>query len=581
MKLSEFFIPTLKEVPSDAVIPSHRLMVRSGMIRQLTAGVYSYLPLGQIVFKKIEEIIRQEMNAIGGNEFYLPGLSPKELWQKTGRLEDYGDDMFRIKNRELVLAPTHEEVFTTIAKSNLNSYKDLPQMWYQIQTKFRNEARPRGGLLRSRQFTMKDAYSFDSTQNGLDISYKKQGSAYRNIFTRCGLKFFVVSAFGGAMGGSESEEFMVETESGEDNVVLSEDGTYASNLEVAGSYSERVARRESNLSFEEIHTPNIKTIDELAQFLKIKDKTRLAKSRVYVNVQKSPDGGKSVEIKKEFVLVFVCGDDEVNEAKLQTIFGMGIRPAYPEELMEIAGADAGSIGPIGFKNPNARMIADLRLKDADELISGANKNDYHYKNIDFKRDVPQMEYYDLRTVKEGDLSINEKSKLRIAKAIELGHIFKLGTKYSEALGAKFLDRDGKEKTIIMGSYGIGIERIAAAYIEQNYDKDGIIWSGEIAPFKLHLICVNPKIENVKKQADELHKKLQKQGFSILYDDREDISPGFKFKDADLIGIPLQMIVSEKNIKNGEVEIKHRRTSERSKIKLTDIENSLPNIVKKL
>lgn len=581
MKLSKIFIPTLKEDPSDAVIPSHKLMVRSGMIRQLTAGVYSYLPLGKIVFKKIETIVRQEMNAIGGNEFYLPGLSPIELWHQTGRLEDYGDDMFRIKNRELVLAPTHEEIFTTIAKSNLISYKDLPQMWYQIQTKFRNEARPRGGLLRCRQFTMKDAYSFDSTLEGLDESYRKQDHAYRNIFTRCGLKYFVVSAFGGAMGGSESEEFMVETDSGEDSVVLSEDNSYASNLEVAVSYSEAVSRKNTNLPYEEIHTPNVKTIDELAVFLSLKDKTRLAKSRVFVNVQKKEGSGKSKEENNEYLLVFVCGDDEVSETKLQTIFGLGMRPAHSDELKEIAGADAGSIGPIGFKNPEVKMIADLRLKDADELISGANKNDYHYKNIDFKRDAPEMQYYDIRIVKEGDLSVDKKSRLRIAKAIELGHIFKLGTKYAEALGAKFLDQNGRENTIIMGSYGIGIERIAAAYIEQNSDKDGIIWGGEIAPFKIHLICLTPKLKKIKKLSDEIYKRLISKGFEVLYDDREDISPGFKFKDADLIGVPLQMIISEKNVQTGEVEVKFRRTSERLKLKITDIENSIPKMVKKL
>lgn len=282
MKFSEFFIPTLKETPSDALAASHILMVRSGMIRQLTSGVYSYLPLGLKVFKKIENIVREEMNKIGANEFYLPSLSPNELWQQTGRLEDYGDDIFRIRNRELVLAPTHEEVFTSIAKSNLVSYKDLPQIWYQIQSKFRNEVRPRGGVLRARQFTMKDSYSFDSAWEGLDESYNKHARAYRNIFTRCGLKFFTVTAFSGAMGGSQSEEFMVETDSGEDSVVLSEDGNYAANLEVAVSYVESIGRKNTNLKWEEFHTPNVKTIDELADFINIKDKSRLAKSRVFV-----------------------------------------------------------------------------------------------------------------------------------------------------------------------------------------------------------------------------------------------------------------------------------------------------------
>lgn len=573
MKFSEYFIPTLKEVPSDAVIPSHILMLRAGMIKQLTAGVYSYLPLGLRVIRKIENIIREEMNAIGGNEFYLPALAPNELWAETGRLEAYGDDIFRIKNRELVLCPTHEEIFTSIAKPNLISYKNLPQMWYQIQTKFRNEPRPRGGVLRTRQFTMKDAYSFDSKWDGLDESYKKQDSAYRNIFTRSGLKFFIVFAFSGAMGGSDSEEFMVEADAGEDSCVIAEDRSYASNLEVAVSYAEPVPRLSANKPAEEFHTPNIKTIDELAVFMGNEDKSRLAKSRVFVIPSKDEKN------KDEFVLAFCCGGDEFNEPKLQSIFA-GIRPARPEELMEIAGADAGSIGPIGFKSKDVKMISDLRLKDADELISGANKNDYHYKNIDFRRDTPKMEYYDIRVVKEGELSADKKSKLKLVKAIEVGHIFKLGTKYSEALGAKYLDENGKENVIVMGSYGIGVERIAAAYIEQNHDKDGIIWGGEISPFDLHLVCVNAKIPEVKAEADRLYSELIAKGYEMLYDDRGELSPGMKFKDADLIGIPVQLIVSEKNMKNGEIEIKIRRTGERDKVKSEDIINRIPNYLQK-
>ena len=572
MKLSNFFIPTLKEDPADTVIPSHKLMLRSGMIKQLTSGVYSYLPLGVIVFRKIERIVREEMNSIGGNEFYLPALSPNELWHLTGRLEDYGDDMFRIKNRELVLAPTHEEVFTSIAKPNLISYKDLPKMWYQIQTKFRNEARPRGGVLRSRQFTMKDAYSFDASWEGLDVSYANQDKAYRNIFTRCGLKFFVVSAFSGAMGGSESEEFMAETESGEDNIAISEDGKYASNLEVAVSFSEPVIRKNNNLPYEELYTPDIKTIDELALFLKISDKSHLAKSRVYVNPSKIVNN----EINSEYILALVCGDDEVNESKLRNLYGINLRPAQTEELSEITGADAGSIGPIGLKTDKIKIVADYRLKDSDELISGANKNDYHFKNIDLMRDVKNIIYEDIRTCKDSEYTKDKSSKIRIVKAIELGHIFKLGMKYADILEAKFLDKDGKEKTIIMGSYGIGIERIAAAYIEQNFDKDGIIWSGEIAPFKVHLICVNVKLPDVKKMADSVYEEMLNKNIEVLYDDREGISPGFKFKDADLIGVPLQVIVSEKNLKNNEIELKLRRTGERIKIKTTDLTDYLFN-----
>lgn len=571
MKLSNFFIPTLKENPSDAVVPSHILMIRAGMIRQLTGGVYSYLPLGLIVFRKIEKIIREEMNAIGCNEFLLPALSPNELWNQTGRLEAFDDIIFRIKNRDLILAPTHEEVFATIAKPNLVSYKDLPKMWYQIQTKFRNEARPKSGVLRLRQFTMKDAYSFDLDFEGLDVSYRLQEQAYRKIFTRCGLKFFSVEASSGTMGGNESMEFMVESDAGEDIVAISEDCTYASNIEVATSYPEIVKRKNTNLPYEKFHTPNVKSIEELANFLNIQDKSRLAKSRVFV-IDRQKENKEN-----EYVLVLVCGDDEVNENKLETVIGTKIRPGHPDELIEITGADAGSIGPIGLKNKNIKIIADLRLKDADELLSGANINDYHIKNIDLKRDVKDIIYKDIRTVKENDLTVNTKSRIRISKAIEVGHIFKLGTKYSESLGVKYLDKDGKEQLVVMGSYGIGVERIAAAYIEQNYDEKGIIWGGEIAPFKIHLIALeNDKIFDI---ANRIYNSLLEKNIEVLYDDRKDVRAGFKFNDADLIGIPIQIIVGEKSLKENKIEIKIRRTNERIFVKYDDLINKVIELLK--
>lgn len=572
MRLTKFFLPTLKDDPVDAVTASHKLMIRAGMIRQLTSGVYSSLPFGLIVFRKVENIIREEMNAIGGNEFLLPAISPAELWAETGRLEDYGDLMFRIKNRELVLCPTHEEVFTSIAKPNLISYKDLPQVWYQIQSKFRNEERPRAGVLRGRQFTMKDAYSFDSSWEALDSSYNDMARAYRNIFTRCGLDFTVVSAHSGAMGGSDSEEFMVPAGAGEDNIVISEDGSYASNLEVAVSFKEKVDRKNSDLPTEEFHTPDIKTIDELADFTGTKDKSRLAKSRVFVNAGK--DGN-------EYILTLVCGDDEVNEMKLQNYFGINIRSAHNEELIEITGADAGSIGPVGLKNKNVKIIADLLLEDADELISGANRNDYHLKNIDLKRDVKGIEYKDLRVVKEGEETIDRKSKIKITRAIEVGHIFKLGTKYAEALGATFLDAEGKENPVIMGSYGIGVERTAASYIEQNNDEKGIIWKGEIAPFKVILISLGGKTEEVKNISEEFYKQLCiEKKIETLYDDREGVRPGVKFNDADLIGIPVQLIIGEKNLKEGNIEIKIRSTGERLIVKKEDALNKVMELINK-
>ncbi|MBK6774151.1 MAG: proline--tRNA ligase [Ignavibacteria bacterium] len=572
MRLTKFFLPTLKDDPVDAVTASHKLMIRAGMIRQLTSGVYSSLPFGLIVFRKVENIIREEMNAIGGNEFLLPAISPAELWAETGRLEDYGDLMFRIKNRDLVLCPTHEEVFTSIAKPNLISYKDLPQVWYQIQSKFRNEERPRAGVLRGRQFTMKDAYSFDSSWEALDSSYNDMARAYRNIFTRCGLDFTVVSAHSGAMGGSDSEEFMVPAGAGEDNIVISSDGSYASNLEVAVSFKEKVARKNSDLVTEEFHTPDIKTIDELADFTGTKDKSRLAKSRVFVNAGK--DGN-------EYILTLVCGDDEVNEMKLQNYFGLNIRSAHNEELIEITGADAGSIGPVGLKNKNVKIIADLLLENADELISGANRNDYHLKNIDLKRDVKGIEYKDLRVVKEGEETIDRKSKIKITRAIEVGHIFKLGTKYAEALGATFLDAEGKENPVIMGSYGIGVERTAASYIEQNNDEKGIIWKGEIAPFKVILISLGGKTEEVKNISEEFYKQLCiEKKIETLYDDREGVRPGVKFNDADLIGIPVQLIIGEKNLKEGNIEIKIRSTGERLIVKKEDALNKVMELINK-
>lgn len=567
MRLSKFFLPTQKEDPTDAVVASHKLSIRAGLFRLLTSGVYSVLPLGLIVKNKVEKIIREEMNAIGGNEFLLPALSPNELWNETGRLDDFGDIIFRIKNRELVLAPTHEEVFTSISRSYITSYKQLPQMWYQIQTKFRNESRPKSGVLRGRQFTMKDAYSFDATWEGLDASYDLQDKAYRNIFTRCGLNFFAVSASSGAMGGTKSEEFMVESEAGEDIVVISEDGKYSSNLEVAVSFVESVSRLNTNLSYEEFHTPNIKSIDELAGFLNITDKSRLAKSRVFVIPAKTETE------KDKYLLALVCGDDEVNETKLQSLYGANLRPGHTEELMEITGADAGSIGPIGLKG-KMEIVADLRLKDADELVSGANKNDYHIKNIDLKRDVEGIKYHDLRTVKEGELTLDKSSKLRVTKAIEVGHIFKLGTKYSVSLGAKFLDKDGKENPIIMGSYGIGVERIIASHIEQNHDENGIIWNGEIAPFKVMLINITTQSKEITDYCNLLYEELSKKNADVLYDDRDDLRPGFKFKDADLIGIPYHIIVGEKNFKNGNIEFKVRKTGERSIVSKDEIMTKL-------
>ncbi|MHB9041033.1 MAG: proline--tRNA ligase, partial [Melioribacteraceae bacterium] len=535
MRLSKSFIPTLKEVPNDAVIPSHILMIRSGLVRQVSAGIYTWLPLGYKVLRKIMDIIREEMNAIGGQEFHFPGLNPKEIWEQTGRVEAFGDILFQIKNREYVLAPTHEEIVAFHAKGSIVSYKDMPQIWYQIQTKFRNEPRPRSGVIRGRQFIMKDAYTLDKDTAGLDVGYALHDKAYRSIFDRCGIKYFIVGASSGAMGGSKSEEFMVKSSAGEDTVAYCEKCGYAANAEVAESVAVSAKHHAESKTVYEISTPDVKSIDELCAFLKI-DEHETAKSRIYIH-----DG--------QPVLVLMLGNDEVNETKLTSVLGGVVRPAHPDELKEITGADAGSIGPINFPH---RTIADNLLKDGNNLYSGANKNDYHLGGIDLKRDAPKIEYFDLRTTESGEKCIRCGSTLEVFKAIELGHIFKLGTKYSEALGVNFLDENGKEKPIVMGSYGIGVDRVFACFIEQNFDDKGIVWKEPLNPFDIHLIGLNMKNALVSESCERIYIDLIADGYEVLFDDRMDASAGFKFNDADLLGMPVQVIVGEKNLKDGKV-----------------------------
>ena len=554
MRLSTNFLPTVKEVPNDAVIASHQLMVRAGMIRSLSSGIYCWLPLGYRVMLNVMDIVREEMNAIGGQEFHFPALNPAELWEETGRVKAFGDTLFHIKNRPLVLAPTHEEVVAWVAKNHISSYRELPQIWYQIQTKFRNEPRPRSGVLRGRQFIMKDSYTLDATWEGLDRAYDLHAEAYRKIFARCGLRFFIVGASSGAMGGSASQEFMVESSAGEDTVAVAEDNSYAANIEVATSIVPPAKRFEVSQPVSEVHTPAVKTIDQLAEFLRV-DRSQLAKSVVCW-------GGESP------VLVLMMGNDELNEAKLASVVGAAVRPMEPERLLELTGADGGSIGPVGLKG--FRILADNRLKDANEMISGANRNDYHLMHIDLKRDCTIDGFFDLRTVQSGETSPNGESVLKVVTGVELGHIFKLGTKYSDALHANFLDEHGKEHPIIMGSYGIGIERIVACHIEQNHDKDGIIWDKAIAPFQVHLIAVGSKSEQVVQTSERIYELLKEDGISVLYDDRKEISPGFKFKDADLLGMPFQIIVGERNLANGKIEIKERRGGERILVELESV-----------
>jgi prolyl-tRNA synthetase len=560
MKLSKYFVPTLKELPADATVTSHILMLRSGMIRMVSAGIYSFLPLGYRVLRKVSQIVREEMDAIGGQEFHLPAINPKEIWEETGRVEAFGDILFHIKNRDYILAPTHEEIITFHAKNVLKSYKDLPQIWYQIQTKFRNEPRPRSGVIRGRQFLMKDAYTLDVSYEALDVAYGLHDKAYRNIFDRCGLDYFVVGASSGAMGGTGSEEFMVKSDAGEDSVAHCTSCGYAANSEVAASRIDAFVREKEEQEIYDIHTPNVRTIDELCEFLKIND-TVCAKSRVYIN------NGKAV-------LVLMQGNDDVNESKLTKVLGGNVRPGHPEELLQITGADAGSIGPIEFKG---RIIADLKLRDRNNLFSGANKNDYHIGGIDLKRDVPKIEYADLRVVQSGEGCPNCDKKLEVFTAIELGHIFKLGTKYSEALGALYLDEKGAEHPIVMGSYGIGVERIMACYIEQNFDDKGLIWNKALAPFDIHIIALNMKNEAVVSTAEKLYNDLHKEGYEVLLDDR-DAAAGFKFNDADLLGMPIQIVVGEKKIKDKKCEVKIRKTGERFDINLNEVSSSLKELL---
>lgn len=562
MRLSRAFIPTQKEIPADAAIPSHQLMLRAGLMRQLTSGVYAYLPLGYRAMMKAMRILREEMDAMGAQEFFLPALNPESLWIQTGR-RNIPNLILSIKERDLVLAPTHEEVVGWLASMHIQSYKDLPQVWYQIQTKFRNEPRPRSGALRGRQFIMKDSYSLDSSWEGLDESYNAHAETYKKIFARAGLNFFIVGASSGAMGGTGSQEFMVESPSGEDTVARCSKCDYAANIEVAASNMPGIGRIEEK-PVEEIHTPNVRTIDQLAKFLKA-DLNRLAKSVVYRH-----NGAP--------VLALMAGNDKLNESKLTSALGAGIvQPMSADELKALTGADGGSIGPIGLKG--FRIIADNRLKGTNGLISGANRNDFHHANIDFQRDVRLDGYFDLREVEEGEPCAQCGGVLRITKGIEIGHIFKLGTKYAEALNAVFLDENGQSKPIIMGSYGIGIERIIASHIERSHDEHGIVWNKALAPYHVHVIAASMNSKQTVLVANQIYRALSEAGLETLFDDRANVSAGFKFKDADLMGMPFQVIIGERGLKDNKVEIKHRGTGERTMVAAEDLVSRIQTMLR--
>ena len=540
---SKLFIPTLREDPAEAEVASHRLLLRAGYVRQLASGIYNYLFLAQRSILKITHIVREEMDAIGAQEFYLPGLNPAEVWQESGRWDVMGDNLFRLKDRNghaLCLGMTHEEVMTFIARGELRSYKQLPQIWYQIQTKFRDEPRPKSGLLRTRQFTMKDSYTFDLTPAGLDAAYEKHDAAYRRIFDRCGLEYVVVEAHSGAMGGSQSHEFMVVSDAGEDFVVKGPN--YAANLEKAVSVAKPPAVEDPEGEFEpeEFHTPGKKTIADVAGFTGLPETSQM-KSLVMV-----ADG--------TVVLVMVRGDHQLSETKFGGVTGAkDIRPAHPEEIREHFGADAGSLGPIGVK---VRILADEALRGRRNMIAGANKNDHHLRNVTPGKHF-HAEFHDLRQAVVGDTSIVDGAPLTVHKTVEIGHIFKLRYKYSESMGLRVLDESGKEVTPIMGSYGIGIERILCAAVELYHDKDGIVMPASIAPFALVVTPVNFSDVALKAAAMEIYTAAKSLGIDVLLDDREE-RPGVKFKDADLIGIPYRITVGKK-VAQGLVEVVDRRT----------------------
>jgi prolyl-tRNA synthetase len=561
---SELFIPTLREAPADAEVASHKFLVRAGYVRQLAAGIYSYLFLGQRSFNKIMAIVREEMDRIG-QEFYLPALNPREIWEASGRWAVMGENMFRLKDRkgaDLCLGMTHEEIMTEIARKELRSYKQLPQIWYQIQTKFRDEARPKSGLLRVRQFIMKDSYSFDIDAAGLDVSYKKHRQAYCNIFDRCGLKYMVIEADSGSMGGSQSEEFMVRTPAGEDQIVSCDECKYAANMEKATSKLEPVEdlKPEGDGNPVEVHTPGQKTIEDVARFLGVSPKNKI-KTLALMAEETDTKTGKT---KAHAIVVLMRGDHQMNEAKLASTIGKQTRPMTEEEIQQLFKSPAGFLGPLGIewaKNlkdlEKPALLVDSALEERKNLISGANKEDYHVKNVTPGGNFHPTAYADLRSVTAGEACPKCGSRLRIDTAVEIGHIFKLGYKYTESMGARVLDKNGEEVTPIMGSYGIGIERILTAAIEQSNDENGFWLPASIAPFEIVVTPVNVKDESVMKAAEDIANRLQAAGLEVLLDDRDE-RPGVKFKDADLVGIPYRITVGKK-VTEGTVEVVTRST----------------------
>ncbi|HRX85423.1 MAG TPA: proline--tRNA ligase [Phycisphaerae bacterium] len=565
MKWTRFLIPTLKETPADAVVPSHRLMLRAGLMRQVAAGAYAYLPLGHRTLRKIEQIVREEMNRAGAVELHMPAMQPLELWQETNRDEAMGPTLVRLADkpfrRNTVLGPTHEEVVTDIVRAYVSSYKQLPITLYQIQTKFRDEERPKSGVLRTREFLMKDAYSFNPDKASLDASYEEMYAAYCRIYERCGLPYIAVEAESGPIGGDASHEFMVVTDAGEDWLVRSQDGSYAANVERADFASVEKAAEAAPAELKEVHTPHLSTIEQVSAFLKCRP-ADMIKTLIY-----DADG--------TVVVALVRGDHEINESRLRRHVGANaLALAAPATIEKVTGAAVGFAGPVGLKG--VRIVADQAVTVMQNAVTGANKTDYHLTGVNIGRDFEIAETATIRFAVEGDKAPNG-SPLDFEKCIEVGHVFKLGTKYSAAMKANFLDENGKNHPIIMGCYGIGLNRIMAAAIEAGHDENGIIWPLNIAPYTVAIVALDVREAEVMSAAEQIHDALEAQGIDVLLDDR-DARPGFKFKDADLIGIPLRITIGKRGLGEGIVEFKRRSGGDVEKIPVEQVAQHIADIV---
>ena len=548
MKWTQTLVPTLRDAPADAEIVSHKMLLRAGLIRKLAGGVYTFLPLGLRALRKIEHIIREEMDRAGAIEVLMPALQPPEIWEQSGRAETASNVLFKVKDssgRQWFLSPTAEEVITTLAANEINSYRQLPKNFYQISLKFRDEIRPRFGLMRAKEFIMKDAYSFDTTDDGAMASYQKMYDAYTRIFARCGLKAFPVEADTGVIGGNHSHEFMVPAETGENEVAFCEACGYAANIEKATSGIPKTAAREAGPALEKFATPGVVTIEALSKAPYGVPANRQIKTLVYI-------------ADSEAVLVLIRGDDQLNETKFLARTGaVAVRPATPEECQSTLGAKPGSLGAVVNVPADVKVYADERLHGANDMTTGANEDGFHYRSVSIERDIKVSAWFDLRTVSAGEPCVKCGKPLKIRRAIEVGHVFKLGTKYSEKLNATFLDETGVRKPSVMGCYGIGVTRTLQAVIEQSNDKDGIIWPLNVAPYQVCITPLSVAPESAAMQlAEKIYAELTVQGVDVILDDRDD-RPGVKFKDADLVGFPIRVGLGEKSLAKGEVEIKPR------------------------